>query len=901
MAGTVLRGSPWPLTGRAEVLERTVAALRRRDCGAVVLTGPEGVGRSRLAAEALAGAQAAGLAVRRAGGSAAAVGLPFAALADLLPPDLPHAASPFELMRLTAQRLRAAAPRHGLVLAVDDAHLVDDASAALLAHTVRSGAARVLLVVREEVPDALLPLLKDVPCERIAVEPLRREDVAVLCAAVLGAPVEGATLHRLAQLAAGNLLHLTALLDSWLAAGALTEEGGVWVASGAPPSGGHLRQVVERRFGRLDAAQRAVVELTALAGTVEVSFLERVVDVGAVLAVERAGLLLLAEDGRRLRARLPHPLFEEVLREGTPRLAARLLRRRLAAELERTGCRRGDDLLRLATVRLDAGHVPGEEVLLAGARTAARRFDTVRAVRLATAAAEATGSFPARLAAAEALYAGGRGREAEEVLRDLAENAGDPGSLAGVALLRAANLVSAFGRSADAAALVRTAATGLGPGELRDELTALGAMIALSCGRAAQALDDVAPLLARPATCERARVRALLVAVPAWGQVGRGDTAAAVAAATLAAAVPAVDAAADAAATVDAVAGEDPARELPAVFEAVLVGLCYAHGVTGRLAAAEELASVRYAAALERRAPDLRTLWALALGQADALRGDLVGAAAHLREAALLLRHDQSVFGVYSLAWCLGCLADVAAEGGDAAGARAALDEADAVTPEPCFVPPRELARIWVAWAEGSVDAAAEVAADVATAARGLGVEAVEALALHQAARLGRPREVVERLAQLAGRVDGELVPAHAAHAAALHASDAAALAAASREYERLGMWLDAAEAAGQAALVAARAGSRAEALRQAQRGSTLAARCAGARTPGLSLGVGPQPLTAREREVAALAARGWTSVRIAESLVVSARTVDNHLHRAYGKLGVSSRQELAQFLGPVP
>jgi DNA-binding CsgD family transcriptional regulator len=55
--------------------------------------------------------------------------------------------------------------------------------------------------------------------------------------------------------------------------------------------------------------------------------------------------------------------------------------------------------------------------------------------------------------------------------------------------------------------------------------------------------------------------------------------------------------------------------------------------------------------------------------------------------------------------------------------------------------------------------------------------------------------------------------------------------------------------------------------------------------------------LTAREREIAALAAGGLTSREVAERLVVSVRTVDNHLQRVYRKLGVSRRGELSRLL----
>ena len=328
--------------------------------------------------------------------------------------------------------------------------------------------------------------------------------------------------------------------------------------------------------------------------------------------------------------------------------------------------------------------------------------------------------------------------------------------------------------------------------------------------------------------------------------------------------------------------------------EVALVGLCYAYGVLGRLDEAEALARDRHDAALDQRAPDLRSLWALALGQAALARGDLEAADSTLREAALLLRHDQSVLGVHSLAWCLGCLAELLAARGDAAGGRAVLDEADAATPEPCFIATRELARIWVTWAEQSAGAAAAVAREVAAGAQERGLRVLEAFALHQSARLGHAGEVVDRLAALAEVVDGRLVQAHAEHARAVATADPGRLLAVSRTYEELGVRLDAAEAAARAAGAYARTGQAQHATAAAQRSAALATRCRGARTPGLVLDVGPQALTPREQEVAGLAARGWTTGQIAEALVLSVRTVDNHLHRAYGKLGITSRAELA-------
>ncbi|MYR61502.1 helix-turn-helix domain-containing protein, partial [Streptomyces sp. SID625] len=55
--------------------------------------------------------------------------------------------------------------------------------------------------------------------------------------------------------------------------------------------------------------------------------------------------------------------------------------------------------------------------------------------------------------------------------------------------------------------------------------------------------------------------------------------------------------------------------------------------------------------------------------------------------------------------------------------------------------------------------------------------------------------------------------------------------------------------------------------------------------------------LTPREREVAVLAATGMSNRDIADRLVVSVRTVENHLHRIYHKLGITARNDLQRGL----
>src|SRR5207237_1395590 len=58
---------------------------------------------------------------------------------------------------------------------------------------------------------------------------------------------------------------------------------------------------------------------------------------------------------------------------------------------------------------------------------------------------------------------------------------------------------------------------------------------------------------------------------------------------------------------------------------------------------------------------------------------------------------------------------------------------------------------------------------------------------------------------------------------------------------------------------------------------------------------MGPASLTARELEVARLAALRLTAAEIAHELFISRRTVEGHLANVYAKLGVHSKREFSQ------
>ncbi len=62
---------------------------------------------------------------------------------------------------------------------------------------------------------------------------------------------------------------------------------------------------------------------------------------------------------------------------------------------------------------------------------------------------------------------------------------------------------------------------------------------------------------------------------------------------------------------------------------------------------------------------------------------------------------------------------------------------------------------------------------------------------------------------------------------------------------------------------------------------------------PATALRLETYGVTEREREIAALLARGLSNAEIADTLVLSPYTVQDHLKSLFEKTGVSSRQEL--------
>src|SRR4051794_11971716 len=265
----------WPFTGRDAELRLVAEVLADGSACGVVIAGPAGVGKTRLAGEAAERAAAQGCAVEWVRASRSARSIPLGAFAALLPAPERRLPEGVELLARARRALIERAAGRRLVLCVDDGQLLDHASATLVHQVVAAGEAFAAVTVRtdEPAPDAVRALWKEELCTRLELGALSREDVDGVLAAALGAPGDGATVTALWKRTRGNALFLRELVRQGLDGGLLADEGGVWRWRGPVEGGARLAELVDLRIDGLPAPTRDLLELVAVGGPLELGLL----------------------------------------------------------------------------------------------------------------------------------------------------------------------------------------------------------------------------------------------------------------------------------------------------------------------------------------------------------------------------------------------------------------------------------------------------------------------------------------------------------------------------------------------------------------------------------------------------------------------------------------------------
>jgi DNA-binding CsgD family transcriptional regulator len=867
--------STWPVMGRESELHALAQAMDDPTAGGVVLFGAAGVGKTRLAQCAIEMAEARGLVTVSVRASRSAAHIPFAALAPL-----------FAELRLPSEvnagLLRAATVAvghrrgHGrLVLAVDDAQELDDASGALLEHLLRTGDVLVILTARlgEREVAAVHDMWKDERIVRIEVHPLEESAVRSLASVALGAPVEGSLLQTLVDSCVGNVLFLRELINGALESDALGQHQGMWRLTGPIARSPRLHDLIEQRLSGISDQEREVLELVALGEPLDVAFLATMVDAGPVEHLERRGILESESGDRSPLVRFDHPLFGEVVREHLSPMRKVHLSRDLADAAETAGI----SDMRAAVWRLDGGGAIRPETAMAAAREAFIGEDYVLAARLARSVWEADGSLAAVLLVADSYDLSGRYDDIDELLVAADPRAVDDGQRTEVATRRASILFRLPAQSHRADGVLAEAMARTTDPACRRRLVSQQANHFLLTGDVARAIELIGGVLGGGDESLLALAsRDFGVALALAGRTGdalRHTTEGLAACLSM---------------------EEEGQLTAAAVF---VVAQALALYESGALAEAAATASVAYDVTVERRNIDGQAWFSSILGLIRGAEGKLVTAGHLFRESASCFER----LGHPGQRWGLGGLALAAGQMGDAVGCAAALARLDRLPPTTMTMMDVGVmrGRAWGAVASGNLTEAREELGRAVALAESWGQFTAAATALHDLLRLGEGPAVARRLEALADRVDGALMEARMASARAILSRDVDLAAVATDRFEATGSFLLAAESATLERRLATEAGLTRRATAAAARTAALVEQCESPRTPGLEVRAEPAPLTRREREVAGLAASGAPSRAIADQLFVSTRTVDNHLQRIYTKLGVSSRRELQEQFGP--
>jgi len=859
----------WPLVGRAPEMALIAHSLTGSAGSGTVVCGPSGIGKSRIAREALRAASDRNE-VRWAVGTSSARTLPLGAFEAWTAPAT--AGGDLQLVRGVIDAMTSHEAHDTVVIGVDDAQLLDELSIFVLHQIVFRSAARLVLTVRtgEPIPAGLPEVWSAGQLERLDLQPLSHDETVSLVGAALGGPLDPDAARRLWKMTRGNTLYLRNIVEQEVGAGRLVEQHGIWRWVGqsvVPPSLVHL---IESRVGVLPPAVGDVLDALAVGEPIELASLRRIASPEAVEEADERGLIALERVAGSVQVRVAHPLYGEVRRNGAAGTRLRRLRGLVAAELASTDDH-GDMhvVVRRAALAVESDLDQDPDLLVRAAQGAVWLADLPLADRLAEAAILAGAGPEASFVRAHSLSWLSRGAEAEQVLTAIPDAGFTDADRARVAFLTAVNRLFALADPAGAKEVIDAVAEQAAGGCLDAFRTVYWAAMGVP-QRALQARAGLA----------EDQLPDLVGAVTAWGSVVAW---------------------ADAGRTADAARTAVAAyAKVARVCDAAQLRFVIADAHVGALVQSGDIPEARTVAdGLRAQAADLPGIAQLissAIAGRAALAGGAIGVARSRLDAAvdvLDASGESNGFGYrYQLPLTI---ATAMAGAGDAA--RTALDTLTRLRhPGWRFLDHEfELARAWTAACQGAVSEAVRLSLGAAGMTRANGQFAAEVICLQTAAQFGA-QSVAVRLGELARIVDGPRAGVGARFARALQLGDGTGLDAASGEFEAMGDLVAAADAAAHAALAHRHRGMRGSAYASSVRAAEIAQRC-GVSTPAIRHAAERLPLTSREREILMLIGGGLSSRAVAERLTLSVRTVEGHIYRAMAKTGTGSREELAALL----
>jgi tetratricopeptide (TPR) repeat protein len=437
----------WVTAAHEPALELLETGVREQ--AGTVLIGSAGVGKTWLARTAAD--RLASQFPRVDWVTATTPAVPFSAFNHLI--EVPDTGKTAAVLRAARESLG-----DGRLLIVDDAHLLDKLSAALVYQLAVSGAVKLIVTVAPNGPVAeeVSALWRDDLLARIDIAPAGHDDT-----------------------------RQATLVEQFVA---------------ALPGPAH--RVLEY-LAVQDPASRA--DVSALAGR------------DAVADAEAAGAIVI--DGDCVRP--VHPLFVDAVRDALGGPELRRLRTDLVDRLAASSPRGVVDRLRLTVLALDSDSPPPVADLAAAAEESLRLGDLELSERLGRATVSRSPELAIRLTLAYALAWQGRGREADAVLADVDPSTLSETELMAWALPRAANQFWMLSEPERATAFLRTTRGRVSTPAAQTTLDALSATFAMNAGSPSRAKQIADEVLASPAADDTAVGWAAAAAALSSARMGR--------------------------------------------------------------------------------------------------------------------------------------------------------------------------------------------------------------------------------------------------------------------------------------------------------------------------------------------------------------------------------------------
>lgn len=851
---------PVTFTARGEELDWVG---RRWHAGASSLVrGRAGVGKSALLRHFAALAERSGARVVMLSGGELSASIPLGAFLPLVETTaLPARHAPDLIWLAATLRERAAMAS---LLVVDDAHLLDPASAGIVHQLVTDGRPAVLAVRSgERVPAAVDALWTEDRVRVTELQPFTERETAQYVAAVLGGPVDGGAVRALYMVSGGNALYVRELVRAATTTCALRERRGVWVLQGELPVASDLVAALDLQLRDLPDDVRATVELVALAGAIRLDQAERIVGVDVIERAERVGVVRI--DGDHDTVEVGHPLYRGVALLG---ISEARRRRLLSSLLSSLPSGELGDAERVSRGRwsLEAGSALAVDEWVALARVV-QVTDPLLAERCLRAAVAAGGGISAMLALANLLVHQHRVTEAERIFDELERMALDPQARLQLLVIRGFLLAMPGQRPEEALALARQGMASAGP---LPHLLAIEALASWRIGRVDEAIAIAVKVSRDQDAPAGARANAALTAASAmiYGLRFRASE--------YGAAVRLVHHLVPLA-TDELPEGPESAQLVVASQHAMrLSGVDIAQGVTYE----------GYLRALHAGDDGVRAQFALLHGWTLALGGRVKAAAVALREA----HAGRGVWTPTTLPWVRAVLVTVLCLRGAVDEARGVLGLLDAAPRAGLYDLDVALARAALLVAQGRTAAAIELLTAATPEATRRGQRLRVCDAWYARLRYGDDA-AADGVVRAFAADDTPETAAIIAHARAVAARDPDAVEHAARGLEERNLRWYACEAQARAVRMYDENGDQRRAQFATERLARLVDECDGLDSPVVRPLLRPT-LTPRERQVAALAGRS-SDREIADELGISVRTVQTHLVRVYAKLRVRSRTEL--------